>query len=166
MNPYYQPYWKDEDSLQHYGVLGMKWGVRKDPKQAYERAGAKLKKLDRKVEKGVDATEKKMAKAWAKNNRAQRAILFKGVKRWRAAGQTNRTLKSYARTQNTVAKAMRWQKSMEKAFKDVKLDQFDKDTEALGAKYRDMTLNNLMSSNVSMNALYDMYARNKTRFNR
>ena len=36
--------WQSE--LRHYGVLGMKWGIRKDPHAAYEKASAKKRKLD------------------------------------------------------------------------------------------------------------------------
>lgn len=30
---YYQPYWIDEEVLEHHGVKGMKWGVRKQREQ-------------------------------------------------------------------------------------------------------------------------------------
>lgn len=154
------------DELEHYGVIGMKWGVRKDPQTAYNKSGEKLKKLDTKVTKGTTKAQKKLEKAWSKTNKAQRALLFKGVKKWRAAGQTNRALKSYAKVQSDTSKAMRWQKAREKAFKNTTVSNLNPEYEKLGKKYSEMTIDSLASNNVTMNALYDMYARNKTSFNR
>ena len=41
----------NEDELKHYGVLGMKWGVHRNPQRAYEKATKKLYKLNKKSQK-------------------------------------------------------------------------------------------------------------------
>lgn len=47
-----QPY------LAHYGVIGMRWGIRHDPQKAYARASTKFKKLAVKSDKALDKSTK------------------------------------------------------------------------------------------------------------
>lgn len=52
-----------EEDLEHYGVLGMKWGVRHDVAKAYSKAIAKKTRLENKVVKTRNKYLKKSAKA-------------------------------------------------------------------------------------------------------
>lgn len=49
----------NNEYLIHYGVLGMKWGVRKDPQRAYSKARKKLSKIQNKAFKLQAKAKKK-----------------------------------------------------------------------------------------------------------
>lgn len=52
----------DDNSLRHVGVLGMKWGIRKDPRKAYAKAAAKKFKLEQRAAKSeLEKSKKKVA---------------------------------------------------------------------------------------------------------
>ena len=56
----------DEETLAHYGVLGMKWGVKKDPDKAWDKANKELTKRKKKanvtLQKSIIKNTKKAAK--------------------------------------------------------------------------------------------------------
>ena len=49
-----------ESELRHYGVKGMKWGIRRDTKRSFTKAAKKLEKLD---QKAVKAENKKLKRS-------------------------------------------------------------------------------------------------------
>lgn len=51
-----------DNELKHYGVIGMKWGVRKNPSKAYAKASKKLGRLDEKVTKQGAKVSKRVKK--------------------------------------------------------------------------------------------------------
>lgn len=154
-----------KDYLQHYGVKGMKWGIRKDPDRAYAKAGKKLSKLDAKANRLASRGARLEQKALHRQARASNAILFKRSKAKRAAKATQKAMGSYQKAQTKEVKAYRWNEKMRKAFENVKVSNMDPEYVALGEKYAKKSLNDIMRSNVSVDSMMNIseYYRERSR---
>lgn len=136
-----------DDILVHYGVLGMKWGVRKDATIAYQKAFGKLRKLDVKLTKANEKTEWARAKKNVDTSKASKKGLFtseeKMQKRAEKANKSSQKYeRSYAKSKKAYRKATNWYKSMEKTFKNVDLSNADQSDIDLGQKYAAMIWQN------------------------
>lgn len=104
--------------LSHYGVLGMKWGVRHDPKKAYSRATKKFNRLASKSDKAMDKSGKQRHKA---ERKAALGMGSKGRARHaRLAGKYKR------KAMRNANRASKWLKSMEKEFSNQSVVSIDK----------------------------------------
>lgn len=118
-----------DHELKHYGVLGMKWGVRRGKTtKAYTKASKKLQKIDKKYTKLESKAIKKSANAdrlqSSRNPFKQGRGENEEVRAKRLAAKTGR----YARIGN------KWYKSMEETFKNTDIS-LTSEQRALGEKY-------------------------------
>lgn len=149
-----------DSELQHYGVLGMKWGIRKDPQKAYAKASKKLDKLDKKTSKASDRITDKETKSVKKQKKADTAIIFKKRKARAAAEAISDTTKARWKYYESVNKAKKWYDAMTDAFKDTNISNLDQHSIELGKKYANMSIDNLMQEtvvNASNKTIQDYY---------
>ena len=117
-----------DGELHHYGVLGMKWGVRRGRSgRAYEKASKKLRKLDAKVDKSLE-------KARVKRTAADRKMdsMFSTTKG--IAKAERKAQKAMRKAVVKANKGRKWVKAMEKTFDNTDVS-LSKEQINLGKKY-------------------------------
>lgn len=128
------------EELYHYGVLGMKWGVRRGRvDKAYSKASKKLNKLDKKVEKSKGKAEKAYDKY---ANQASKTVLRSESKIQKTRAKFNKENAKYAKS---IAKASKWYKSMESTFSKTSARLTDQQ-QRMGRSYTDSMLRRMENS--------------------
>ena len=113
------------DELYHYGVLGMKCGVKRNPGAAYTKATSKSSRL---VNQYVNKSSR--ANSYNENARSRERRYITGI----GGGVTERQIKKAVKLDHKAEKAVNWNKKISKAFKNADVSKIDNSVVDAGRK--------------------------------
>lgn len=152
------------NEIEHYGVLGMKWGVRKNAtkeqrRNTVKKANEKLNKLDASANAKEAKAERRYKKNKTRIEKADVSSAFNIPRREYTAVTSASVARTYSRAQHKRTKALKWQRSMDKVLGKTEATKTD-----LGKKYANMTLSDITKSNTKINELNDYINRYRRRY--